>query len=558
MTFRRLVAALVTGVLATSLAACAGLPMSGSVNPGLDVEDEAANPDFAFLPDRPQAGATPEQIVDGFLRAGSGTNDDWATAKLFLTTAFREEWAPDAGVTVDAPGQRDITETGDGAVTATITPEAVIDGDGQYQTLDTGESSLGFELEQEDGQWRISAAPDGIVLDRNVFPRVYHRYPLMFFDPSWQYLVPDVRWFPTTNAPARIAQELVDGAPSAWLAESVKTSFPDSVSLASPAVPVDGGIAQVSLTQGALSLDAESLDRMQTQLTASMQTASVAAVQMSVPTQVLDADTVSTRSTRISGAPLVVIDGVLGFSTGSQLTPIEGLSDAMETVEPAAVQVSADRETAAVLLTDGRAARVGADGTLAVVDERAGLVAPSIDPLDYVWTVPRGEPTAVVAHSADGIALEVGEAWPGAVQVTAMLVSRDGTRLIAALRGGESSWVAAAGIVRDDTGAPVRLGEPVVLGELPGAGVGLAWLDDATLAVLSSDDSGPVVVEQIVGGTQSSSDAPAGAVAIAGSTSAASLRLLDDQGNVSVKRGVTWTTVVDDVEVLASQQGSPE
>ena len=56
--------------VALALAGCSGLPTAGPVNPGLPADAEAGNPDFAFQPDSPQPGATPEEIVDGFIRAG--------------------------------------------------------------------------------------------------------------------------------------------------------------------------------------------------------------------------------------------------------------------------------------------------------------------------------------------------------------------------------------------------------------------------------------------------------------------------------------------------------
>ena len=51
------------------------------------------------------------------------------------------------------------------------------------------------------------------MLDRDVFPSVFHDYSVMYFDPTWEYLVPDVRWFPTANAASRVADALVNEPP---------------------------------------------------------------------------------------------------------------------------------------------------------------------------------------------------------------------------------------------------------------------------------------------------------------------------------------------------------
>ena len=78
------------------------------------------------------------------------------------------------------------------------------------------------------------------MLDRDFFVTVFDAYSIMFFDPDWEFLVPDVRWFPAReNSATRIATALVDGAPTSWLASSLRTAFPEDVALASQSVTVD-------------------------------------------------------------------------------------------------------------------------------------------------------------------------------------------------------------------------------------------------------------------------------------------------------------------------------
>ena len=81
MTRRRGILTTLLAVAALALSACAGLPTSGPVTPGLPAGTDAGNPDFSFRPDSPQPGATPEQIVTGFIRAGSGPADNRAIAR---------------------------------------------------------------------------------------------------------------------------------------------------------------------------------------------------------------------------------------------------------------------------------------------------------------------------------------------------------------------------------------------------------------------------------------------------------------------------------------------
>ena len=223
-------------ICALVLSACAGLPASGPVNPGLAAGEDAGSPEFLFRPDEPQPDATPEQIVEGFIRAGSGPGPaaNWEVARMFLAPSIRETWNPEASVTIDLPDDRLLVSPTEGAVELSVVAVATVDSSGAYQP-DAGVTPLAFRLaQQDDGEWRITEAPDGVVIDRDVFTNVFHRYSLQYFDPTWQFLVPDVRWFPTTNAATRIARALVNGTPSLWLAGSVQSAFPESVSLARP------------------------------------------------------------------------------------------------------------------------------------------------------------------------------------------------------------------------------------------------------------------------------------------------------------------------------------
>lgn len=560
MNARRSILSVFVVVAALVLSACAGLPVSGPVNPGLAAGEDAGSPEFLFRPDEPQPGATPEQIVDGFIRAGSGPGPaaNWEVARMFLAPSIRESWDPDASVTVDLPDDRKLVSPTEGAVEVSVVSVATIDENGAYQP-DEGVTPLSFRLaQQDDGEWRITEAPDGVVIDRDVFANVFHRYALMYFDPTWQFLVPDMRWFPTTNAATRIADALVDGTPSGWLGESVLNAFPESVSLARPSVPLESGIAQVTLSAEALLVESTTLDRMQTQLAASLATAGASGTQMSVASTPLDAEAVSTRSTRVTGPPLVLTEDGFGFLAGDELTPVPGLSEAMRLVAPTAIQVAPDRDFAAVRLVSGEAARVPAEGDIALVDARAGLIDPGADPFGFIWSVPRAQPTAIEVFSAAGERSAVADAWPAAAEIIAMAVSRDGTRLAGLLVTGGRSEVWIAGIVRGEDNVPVRMGEAVPLGVLSGAGSGLAWLDDTTVGVLSGIAEGPLFTEQLVGGPATTTDAPQGAASVAGATSISTVRLRTEDAALYVKRGANWQRTTSGISILATQQGSPQ
>ncbi|WP_375384759.1 LpqB family beta-propeller domain-containing protein [uncultured Microbacterium sp.] len=576
---RRLAAVALAVVTATLLTACAGLPTSGPVEPGLNAGDDGAAPAFVFEPDSPQPGASPQQIVDGFIRAGSGPGpaNGWSVAREYLAPGIRDTWKPTTGVTIDV-GTRNYGEEADGsgstgtgsggtgspaasdaAIALTLTSVASVDATGVY-TVDSGSTRLLFRLaKQPDGEWRISEAPDGIVLDQNVFPSVYHRYSLMYFDLGRQFLVPDLRWFPTTNSTTSIASALLGGA-SPWLKDSVFSAFPDSVQLDAPSVRIVDSVAQVQLNRAALTVDPQALDRMQTQLEASLKTATVTGVQMSVGGTPLNATTVPVRSTQVDATPLVLTAAGFGYLNGDtvQSDSIRGLSDAIVKAAPVAVQVGPDRDVAAVRFASGSVGRIAATGVVTELDDRSELIDPTIDPLGFVWSVPRDQPGALAAYDGNGQRIAIAATWNGATQVSSIALSRDGTRLAALVTSGGRSAAWIFGVVRDTAGVPRQLGGPLELSQPQGSGIGIAWLDDTTVGIVTSSGDTAVVTEQPIGGPSTTVAGPSAITAVAGANQTTTVRMRDQAGVLYAKRGSNWQQIAAGVLVLATQQGLPQ
>jgi hypothetical protein len=541
-----------------TLAGCVGLPTSGPVQAGRTAVADDGQPALDFRPDGPQPGASPQQIIDGFVTAASSPEDGWAIAQSFLAPDYRSDWNPQAGVLVDVFADREYAVAEDGTAQLQVTPVATVDAAGGYAVAEGGATPLTYRLQQqEDGEWRITEAPAGLLMDEVLFASVFRAYQLMYFDPTWSYLVPDVRWFPTLNAPGRVASALVNGSPAEWLADSVVTAFPDAVEL-TPAVPVTGGqVAQAELSEQALSVDDLTLDRMQTQLQASLASTGVTGVEMLVDGSVLEAERVATASTKVDARALVLTASGFGFLVSGELTEVPGLSGVIEQLAPVAIQTAPDRESAAVQLADGSVVRAAADGTVTAVDRRPGLIDPTIDPFGAVWTVAAAAPGDVQVTAADGDVLPISGAWSGASRIASMQISRDGTRMAAILTLGGRSVVAVAGVARDARGVPSGLSDPQILTQLPDDGVDVGWLDDAVLGALVGGDE-PTYAEVSVGGAADVLAVPAGATTVAGSNVVGSARVLAADGALYVRRSSTWVQATSGVAVLAVQQGAPD
>ncbi|MFT4157063.1 MAG: LpqB family beta-propeller domain-containing protein [Microbacterium sp.] len=590
-TISRLFTSLTVTAALFVLAACAGLPTAGEVKSGLVLGDSPDDPDILLLASGPVDGAGPERIVEDFIEAAITPTDNWLVAQSFLTAEYREIWRPNAGVLIDEGKEsRTFTssreadaegedaeaegaegegadadanaETGKDGDTAEIEVKieqiAGVDEAGAYSEA-LGETTLSFVVVKTEGQWRISKAPDGVVIDQTRFPRVFEDYPLQYFDQSWSRLVPDVRWLPRRATIATtVTQSLIEGAPSPWLEPAVQSAFPSDVTLARDAVRLDEDqIAEVALSRSARSLDQTTLARMRTQLQATLKAAGVlvSQVRFNVDGQVLDAGVVKIVDAIADAETIVLKDGTFGSFVGTEIAPIDGISaeigEIAQTVS--AVDVAADQTRAAVQLNDGRV-QIVADGDVIELDSRADLVSPSLDPYGYTWTVPSSAPSQVTAWGSDGTSYTVADAWPTAASVSAIRISADGARVAAIETVGGETWVAVAAVIRDDSGAPIALGEPRLLTRLAGSASDLVWLGDDRLGVLIEQD-GPKLLTQIVGGTGSIAAAPAEAISLAGARSALNVKVLSATGSLYSQSGSAWRESATGVTLLATSAG---
>lgn len=549
--------------LVLALTGCTGLPTDGAVNAGLGVGGVDTSSDITFLPDGPSAGASPDEIVEGFLEAGTSPAGGWEIAQQFLSPALAETWRPDAGVTVDAPGaSRTIeavvdAEAGLAAVDVTLTPVASIDAAGTYRESPGGTAEAPYELARNaQGEWRITSAPDGIVLDEQSFAQVFRRYSLQYFDPAWQHLVPDPRWFPRRPTIAtRITEAVIAGAPSEWLAASVRTAFPSDVSLAVSSVPVTGQVADVTLSASASDLDPLVLGRMRTQLERSLATLGVTEVRFFAEGRRLEAEAVDIVSNRIDSTTFVLTDDTFGSLVGDEVTALPGVTDAVMSIEGTvlAIDLAGDGLSAAVQVGEGIHRAV--DGRTDEVDPRPGLIGPSMDTDDFIWSVPRDLPQELVAWAPDGTPYPIAAAWTEASAVSHVRISPDGVRVAAVITAGGQEWLTLSGIIRDGEGYPVELGPLEPVRRLPAAVRGLAWLGEDALGVLTREGETAQLLEVVVGGPGSSSVVPADTVAIAGANSITGARLLSASGAVSIKRGTTWQESFAGALLLATQSG---
>ncbi|WP_081416156.1 LpqB family beta-propeller domain-containing protein [Gryllotalpicola ginsengisoli] len=568
-TMRRMLRALAAAcAAAVLLAGCASIPRSGPVAEG----GKAASQDDGFgqidyHPSSPVAGETQAEVLSGFIAAAVSPDNGYQIAREYLASSFASQWNPDASVTVDrGTGRDDPTRVNSTQLTLDVEPVAFVDQAGNYLTADShAPIPLQYSFTKEDGQWRISKAPDGIVIDSNRFQTVFSPQTLYFYSADFRYLVPDERWFPATRASlsTRVVKALLAG-PSEWLKEAVATAFPSGTQLVSGSVPVQDGTAMVDLNSAAGSADSATLDRMDEQLTESLSGAgSVTDVQLSIagvdrPSGAPSA-TGAVHDPAVNVNPLVLQGGKFGFLTSGKVsTSLEAVGGKIASLKPSAVSVTADGSAAAVKAKQGVYAINAQAASPVLVDDRTGLIAPSVDNRGAVWSATASPDAAIHVAYPDGTTVDLDPAWSNARTLISFGISRDGTRLAALVRTTDGqSHVMVAGIARNSDGRPTGIGEPVDLGNVGlSEGLSLAWTDELTVVVLgNAPGGGTAIVSQSIGGTRSTTSGPSGGVTVAGGNPASQYWVLTSGGDLETPAGNGWQSAADKVTVLAVQQG---
>ncbi len=494
------------------LAGCVGIPTSGSVQVGGLINDEDAT-DLEVLPDGPTPGSDPTTLLADFMQAVRSPASNFAIAQEFMTTELAAAWDPNAQTTIRR-GPSEIALGSGTDLEYVFTSTAFVDERGRYTETPPSQQRLTYAFAQEDGEWRISAAPAGIVLTENSFDVVFRAETLYFFDPDYNYLVPDLRWVPVrATANDRVVRLLLEG-PAEWLAQSVVSEFPDGTTLETDGVEVSSNSATIHLSVEAAQASELQLTRMREQLAATLGiTTIVLSIGGGVGTS--GATATATVNPQVDGSVLIGTGDGFGYSDGDGgVVPIPTLSSRIVTAGADAATIFAQR--IAAFRADGIVYVTSTSTDTVPVDDRPGLLPPALDPYGFVWTVPSTSAAGIAVHGLDGAGGPVLNGLAADTRVVSMDVSRDGTRLLLSMVNGIGQpELLVAGIIRGEDNVPVSVGSslPLLLTANP---VDAAWVDDSRVVVLTGADDATTAIEFQVGGPSTSLGSVPGAVQVVG------------------------------------------
>lgn len=511
------------------LAGCVSLPERGAVEtrPGQETVEQGSG-SFDYTPSGPRPGSPPLTIVEDFLLSMQASPQSTAIARKYLTDEARAGWFPDKTTLVY--GSKVVSGDRD-AVQVSLEETVQLDDRGTWlgRVGDSGELGYRLELVREEGEWRIANPPDALVIPRSHFETRYQQFLVYFFDPTARVLVPEPTYQPRGEQAATLLVRRLLRGPHPRLDGVLQTFVPGGTEyvLSVPVSP--DGVAEVGLSEQLLQLGAEERQLVLAQLAWTLrQVEGVESMQVTVdgvPLEIPGSGSPYSVSSWSQFDPSIhwasqelfgIRDGQVvalgsdGAVIGQFAAPRVGLRDIAVDLEAEQVAGVSQDGTSVVLAPRRRAESADAEGE---GGEETQVVYTGTDVLQPAWSVfgemwlvdrtSRGAQVSVVVGNAPEAVPAPGLAGE---DVSAFVVSRDGTRLVAVVGEPGGDRLMIARVLRGPAGKVQGLTRAVDL-PLAQGGVDeirdLAWRSPASLAVLTgpTPESSQVLLALVDGST---------------------------------------------------------
>lgn len=496
-------------VVLLAMAGCATIPTHGPVGKSDPLTPRNNSVYIDFEQFAPGDGASQESIVRGFIESGTGITDDFQVARQYLAPKLAQSWAPDKSTLV----YKDTFSVSPGAEkdTFVLTFDVVstVDATGVLTPAKEGATeSLNMKLVQVDGQWRISEAPDGVGLTQANFETLFSPLALYFYDPTFTYGVPDIRWLVSRSSrtTTTIVKAMLSG-PAPYLRGAVVSAFPNGISLERDSVPVNNGLAKVGLSAKAL-LDTSVKQRQQMheQLLVTLQKSlnTVTEVQFLADDRQVDmggaTDDLSAMviDSSVSTTQVALAKNELVTFNGTKAAPIPGMVS-VAALAPATPAISYSGKEFAFKSGAGNQIYSVVPGQQPVVAVAGvALTPPSFAPNGWLWSAAGDGSGDVIAINPNddgkmGPPVLLRVPWLVGQEVSTLRISRDGTRALVISQSNGVSRVSITGIFKSGD-VPKELTPPLNLPHTGTPSLGV-WTGESSVAVMAPSAADPVTIE---------------------------------------------------------------
>ncbi|WJZ01916.1 MtrAB system accessory lipoprotein LpqB [Corynebacterium freiburgense] len=517
----------------------------------------------------PVAGREPDLLLRDFFAASAVPTQRHQGARAFLTKQMADEWDDQSTTMIldridlnAKPGasQDAISYVVRGTVVGALGPGGVYRPDhGDYETV--------IELNREEGEWRISGLPAGVIMERAEMRKNYQPYHLFFFDPTEKFLVRDRRW--VYNGQASLDTALISllmEGPQGPLAQGVVTKAPKDAAFA--------GKHEGKYTFTGLSdLDEQDRHQFHAQLTWTLASAGVNAPYQvtidgsNVPELNVD-DVAEFNPNAAAGAvvPLYALSsGSLYTVDASRAVPVNGKFGSSGSIESADVSAAGGVTAAVIARGEGEnrrskleLSRQGGGSTEAL--EARSLTRPTFEHDGAaLWTVSDGKQVIRVARSTTTgevakVEVDTSEFDQAEDPISVLRLSRSGVR-VAAIMGGR---VYVGTVVRPSAGERKIVDVIEVAPTLGDTALTLDWQQDDSLLVGTASSDAPVWRIEVDGSALSS--LPAGNVTapvVAIAASANTIYITDSRAVLRLPTSAEGSAFWREVPALQGTRAAP-
>jgi hypothetical protein len=186
-----------------------------------------------------------------------------------------------------------------------------------------------------------------------------------------------------------------------------------------------------------------------------------------------------------------------------------------------------------------------------LIDSRAAIAGISFDRQEYLWSISRGPGASIFATSVAGETNILSANWLAGRSIRGFALSPEGSKVALLVQGSGGAQVLVSGVVRDSSGQPIELADPIRVASEATNPIAVSWVDQLTLATVNTADGSNTAVLTTIGGTSRTIPALAGTKAIVAAGAGSQLYLLTETGELFSYRGSTWSPLRKSIRAVA-------
>ncbi|MCW2800361.1 MAG: hypothetical protein JWQ70_1833 [Aeromicrobium sp.] len=505
---------------ALCLSACAGIPTSGPVT-RVAADRGFGQSTVRYAPAAPSKGASPQDIVRGYLDAMLAYPMTTGTASAFLTPDAAKRWHSLAGVRVySAPqvaapvasggrGTDALERPGDQVtVQLSVVNESRLDEQGRYTEM-SGNADITFHLTRISGQWRITNPQNGLLVNRKFFTDYFRPFNVYMFDRPGRRLVPVPVYVAVGDQLATALVTSLARGPAPDPDGTMRTYVPPLKTLR-PSVPLtDDGITDVEFDEEFGNLTKYTQDHLAAQIVWTLrQVPDINAVRLVGGTTALSPNGLTAEPIGSWGAygPSIARGQAYALSSNKVLeiddghaTPLTG-PWGKDARGASLIAVSSDG-VAGVLDGRTRVRVTDRNGASPKVINGDGFIAPRWDDDGDLWLVDRIDDRTRVRLSHGKLlqALPVGKL--AGLNVSTFALSPDASRYVVTARHGKSNAIYVGAIRRDTKDRVIGLSQPKPLTTSAENPTSAVWASGTRISFLGDSESGRQVYSTIIDGS---------------------------------------------------------